>query len=117
MATVVGLGTLGLTWWFPIPTQYTLTIVNLNDSTSNTVALTHDRNYMFTARNVPFTSCDLYRFRVAVLNNADIQSAVITKSVPSLPDVSLLEGSLQHSLLPTAQNEFTLHVTFNVGEF
>lgn len=115
-ATEVGLGSLRLMWWFPIPTLFTLTVINLNDSTSipYIVSGIPDQHYVFVRENAPPTSCDVYRFQVAASDNPNIQSDVVTRSVPSLPDISPLETSLQHSLEP-AQNRFTLNVAFNVS--
>ena len=60
--------------------------------------------------------CDVYSFQVTARNDAGIgnQSEIITGSLPSLPDISAVEDSLQHSLAK-ANGSVTLRVQFNVN--
>ena len=85
--------------------NYTLTATNLNDSSSEPIVVTgiQEQNYIFTARSS--TSCDVYSFQVSAMNAAGASnpSQVITRSLPSLPDISAVEESLSHSLMVTGE--------------
>ena len=56
-------------------------------------------HYIFTDNNIT-RPCDVYSFQVTARNDVEIgdSSEIITGSLPSLPDMSAVEDSLQHSL-------------------
>ena len=60
--------------------------------------------------------CDVYSFQVTARNDVGIgnPSEIIIGSLPSLPDISAVEDSLQHSLAK-ANGSVTLRVQFNVN--
>ena len=95
--------------------NYTLTVTNLNDSSSEPVDVTgiQEQNYIFTA----LSSCDMYSFQVTAINAAGASnpSQVITRSLPSLPDISPVEESLSHSLMVTGEG-VQLTVSFQVSD-
>ena len=94
--------------------NYTLTVTNLNDSSSEPVDVTgiQEQNYIFTA----LPSCDIYGFQVTAINAAGASnpSQVITRSLPSLLDISPVEESLSHSLMVTGEG-VQLTVSFQVS--
>ncbi len=55
-------------------------------------------------------------FQITSFNAAGVSdpSEIITRSLPSLPDISQVEDSLQHSLVNT-EDGITLNVTFDVS--
>ena len=73
------------------------------------------QHYIFTD-NDRARPCDVYSFQVTARNDAGIgnPSEIITGSLPSLPDISAVEDSLQHSLAK-ANGSVTLRVQFNVN--
>ena len=99
--------------------NYTLTITNLNDSNnSEPIVVTgiQEQNYTFTASSS--TSCDIYGFQVTAINAAGASnpSQVITRSLPSLLDISPVEESLSHSLMVTGEG-VQLTVSFQVSDY
>ena len=60
--------------------------------------------------------CDVYSFQVTAVNDAGASepSEIITRNLPSLPDLSLVEDSLYHSLVKGAGGVM-LSVMFNVS--
>ena len=92
--------------------NFTLNVTNLNASNTEPLTERGIRNlyYIFTD-NSP--NCDVYRFQVSALNEAGVTNSneIITRSLPSLPDISAVEDSLQHSLAKAD----TLIVQFNVN--
>ena len=95
--------------------NFTVTVMNLNDSSTGPMEVSgiQDQHYIFTLEDS--TSCDVYSFQVTAVNGAGTgnTSEIITRSLPSLPDISPVQDSLQHSLARTASG-VTLSVTFNV---
>ena len=94
---------------------FTVTVMNLNDSSTGPMEVSgiQDQHYIFTLEDS--TSCDVYSLQVTAVNGAGTgtPSEIITRSLPSLPDISPVQDSLQHSLVRTASG-VTLSVTFNV---
>ena len=120
-ATENGVGSLNIFWSLVtiegVAVNFTVTVTNLNDSMANTgpmeVSGIQDQHYIFTLEDS--TSCDVYSFQVTAMNGAGTgtPSEIITRSLPSLSDISTVQDSLQHSLVRTASG-VTLSVTFNV---
>ena len=94
---------------------FTVTVINLNDSSTGPMEVSgiQNQHYIFTLEDS--TSCDVYSFQVTAVNGAGTGtlSDIITRSLPSLPDISPVQDSLQHSLVRTADG-IVLEVTFNV---
>lgn len=117
-ATENGAGSLIIFWSLPtvvgVAVEFTLTAANLNNSsTGSIVSTTQDQRLVVALPDN--TSCDVYSFQVTAGNAAGIStpSDSIIRSFPSLPDISPVEDSLQHSLTKTEQG-VELTVTFNV---
>ena len=119
-ATEKGVGSVNISWSLVtiegVAVTFTVTVMNLNDSSSTgpmEVSGIQDQHYIFTLEDS--TSCDLYSFQVTAVNGAGTgtPSEIITRSLPSLPDISPVQDSLQHSLVRTASGVI-LSVTFNV---
>ena len=85
--------------------NYTLTITNLNDSSSEPIVVTGIQEQYFIFNGSSSASCDTYSFQVTALNAAGAgnPSEVITWSPSLLPDISQVEESLNHSLMVTSQ--------------
>ena len=98
-----------------VAVNFTVTVTNLNDSSTGPMEVSgiQDQHYIFTLEDS--TSCDVYSFQVTAMNGAGTgtPSEIITRSLPSLPDISPVQDSLQHSLVRTADG-IVLEVTFNV---
>ena len=118
-ATQNGVGSLNISWSLVtiegVAVTFTVTVTNLNDSSTGPMEVSgiQDQHYIFTLEDS--TSCDVYSFQVTAVNGAGTgtPSEIITRSLPSLPDISPVQDSLQHSLVRTASG-VTLSVTFNV---
>ena len=121
-ATENGVGSLNISWSLVttegVAVTFTVTVTNLNDSNTGPICMEvvsgiQDQHYIFTLEDS--TSCDVYSFQVTAVNGAGTgtPSEIITRSLPSLPDISPVQDSLQHSLVRTASG-VTLSVTFNV---
>ena len=120
-ATENGVGSLNISWSLVtiegVAVTFTVTVTNLNDSSTGPmepeVSGIQDQHYIFTLEDS--TSCDVYSFQVTAVNGAGTgtPSETITRSLPSLPDISPVQDSLQHSIVRTASG-VTLSVTFNV---
>ena len=118
-ATENGVGSLNFSWSLVtiegVAVNFTVTVTNLNDSSTGPIGKSgiQDQHYIFTLEDS--TSCDVYSFQVTAVNGAGtgIPSEIITRSLPSLPDISPVQDSLQHSLVRKASG-VTLSVTFNV---
>ena len=114
-----GVGYLNISWSLVtiegVAVNFTVTVTNLNDSSTGPMEVSgiQDQHYIFTLEDS--TSCDVYSFQVTAMNGAGTgtPSEIITRSLPSLPDISPVQDSLQHSLVRTASG-VTLSVTFNV---
>ncbi len=114
-----GPGSLNISWFleYIVPVNSTLTAMNLNASNAKRIVISEvrDQHYIFTVENS--TSCDVYSFQVTAMAagvGSSDPSAVLTRSIPSPPDISLVENSLEHFLAKTACGEFTLVVTIQV---
>ena len=118
-ATENGVGSLNISWSLVtiegVAVNFTMTVTNLNDSSTGPMEVSEiqDQHYIFTLGDN--TSCDVYSFQVTAVNGAGTgtPSEIITRSLPSLPDISPVQDSLQHSLVRTASG-ITLSVTCNV---
>ena len=114
-----GVGSLNISWSLVtiegVAVTFTVTVTNLNDSSTGPMEVSgiEDQHYIFTLEDS--TSCDVYSFQVTAVNGAGTgtPSEIITRSLPSLPDISPVQDSLQHSLVRTPSG-VTLSVTFNV---
>ena len=108
-------GSLNISWSLVIiegvAVNFTVTVTHTN--LSSEVSGIQDQHYIFTIEDS--TSCDVYSFQVTATNSAGTgtPSQIITRSLPSLPDISPVQDSLQHSLVRTASG-VTLSITFNV---
>ena len=115
-ATENGVGSLNISWSLVtiegVEVNFTVNVTNLNDSSTGPMEVSgiQDQHYIFTLGDS--TSCDVYSFQVTADNGAGTgtPSEIITRSLPSLPDISPVQDSLNHSLVRTAR----LSVTFNV---
>ena len=116
-ATENGPGSLNISWSLAfvegVTVNFTLTAINLNDSTTQIIS-TQEQHHIFSVRDS--TSCDTYSFQVtAMADSGDSDpSEVITRSIPSLPDISLVVNSVDHSLAKTANSQFTLNIRIQV---
>ncbi len=117
-----GVGSIRISW-LSLPIEnvsvwFTLNATNLDDTSSESIIISgiSQQHYIFTPTGGGNTSCDVYTFQITALNEsgASDPSEIITRSLPSLPDISQVEDSLQHSLVYTEEDGFTLNVTFNV---
>ena len=118
-ATENGVGSLNISWSLVtiegVAVNFTMNVTNLNDSSTGPMEVSgiQDQHYILTLEDS--TSCDVYSFQVTAVNGAGTgaPNEIITKSPPSLPDISPVQDSLQHSLVRTTSG-VTLSVTFNV---
>ena len=101
--TINGVNSLRVEWSSSIiegvNLQFILTVTNLNSSSSQPLVISNitTQHYNFTMEGDP-SSCDVYTFQVTTFNDAGASdpSETITRSLPSLPDISPVE---EHSLL------------------
>ena len=116
-ATANGLGSLQISWSLDnadnVSVDFVVTATKVADSSERGVVRTSQLNSV-----IPFsdnTSCNNYSIQVVANNSAGQgpPSDVIIRSVPSLPEISAVEESLQHTLRRTS-NGITLDVTLNV---
>ena len=124
MLTPITVNSLRVSWSSPpippgVTLYFNLTIFNLNSSSSEPVLMRTDiqtQHYIFTDGNRA-RPCDVYSFQVTARNDAGMgnPSEIITGSLPSLPDMSAVEDSLQHSLAK-ADGSVTMRVQFNVNK-
>ena len=105
-ATENGVGSLNISWSLVtmegVEVNFSVTVTNLNDSSTGPMEVSgiQDQHYIFTLKDS--TSCDVYSFQVAAVNAAGTNTSdIITRSLPSLPDISpvLDMSGQQHSLL------------------
>lgn len=96
---------------------FTLTATNVNASrTTRPLVVSGIQNpyYLFTVMTSATPSCDYYRFQVVVAIGADTSNpGEIVAAIPTLPDISPIGNSLQHSIVKN-ENGFMVNVTFNV---
>ena len=96
--------------------NFTVTVTNLNDPSTGPMEASgiQDQHYIFTLEDS--TSCDVYSFQVTAVNGAGTgtPSEIITKSLPSLPDISQVQGSLQQFLTKTTEG-IILEITFQLN--
>ncbi len=116
-----GVGSIRISW-LSLPIEnvsvwFTLNATNLDDTSSESIIISgiSQQHYIFTPTGGGNTSCDIYTFQITALNDAGAGDPreIITRSLPSLPDISQVEDSLQHSLV-NSEDGITLNVTFNV---
>ena len=116
-ATANGLGSLQISWSLNnadnVSVDFVLTATNVADSSETIVMRMSQLNSV-----IPFsdtTSCNTYSIQVVANNSAGQgpPSDIIIRSVPSLPEISAVEESLQHTLRRTSSG-VTLDVTFDV---
>ena len=120
-ATENGVGSLNISWSLVtiegVVVNFTVTFTNLNDSSTGPMEVSgiQDQHYIFTLQDS--TLCDVYSFQVTAVNGAGTgtSSEIITRSLPSLPDISSVQNSIQYSLVRTASG-VTLNITFNVHD-
>ncbi len=111
-----GVSSIRMEWSSPITEgvnlKFILTVTYLNSSSSQPLVIPNitTQHYNFTMGGDP-SSCDVYTFQITALNDAGASdpSEIITRSLPSLPDIS----QVQHSLVNT-EDGLKLNVTFNV---
>ncbi len=117
-----GVGSIGISW-LSLPIEnvsvwFTLNTTNLDDTSSESIIISgiSQQHYIFTPTGGGNTSCGVYTFQITALNDAGASdpSEIFTRSLPSLPDISQVEDSLQHSLVNT-EDGITLNVTFDVS--
>lgn len=119
MVTGNGIGSLTISWTSRIEQGVTVTfnlaVVNVNSSSSERtiVPSIETQSYNFSTGRAP--TCDVYSFHVVALNDAGASSPSeeVTRSLPSLPDLSGIEDLLQHTLNKTA-NGVILSASFMV---
>jgi hypothetical protein len=118
IAMATGPGSLNISFsgeavWNGVTVKFTLKATNLNDSTLMMVLSTQDHFFAITLPGN--TSCDIYQFQVTARNDAgsSIPSDTITRSFPSLPDVTVIDNSLDYSLTKLGDGVL-LTTTFNV---
>ncbi len=117
--SVTAVNSLRVEWSSPIiegvNQQFILTVTNSSISQPLVIPNITTQHYNFTMEGDP-SSCDVYTFQITALNDAGASdpSEIITRSLPSLPDISQVEDSLQHSLVNT-EDGITLNVTFDVS--
>lgn len=110
---------MNISWSFSCLTdiRFSLTVVNLNSSSARARVIPGIEHNYYILQNEDTTSCDVYSFHVTAMNSfvSSGTSESITRSFPSLPDVSPVENSLHHSLAK-AGDGVTLSFTFNVSQ-
>ena len=95
--------------------NFTLNVTNLNYSNiGSTVSRIQQQYYILTVEDP--SPCDVYSFQVTAVNDAGASepSEIITRNLPSLPDLSPIEDSLNHSLVNSVGGVM-LSVMFNVS--
>ena len=107
-----------------ISLNYTLKAVPATDDVLTQAITLLQSNYVFTAPdNAP--PCEVYNFSVAATPvgatytgdgcTTSVSSLVLSRMLPSLPDISMLEASLKHSLKKLPTGKFLLNVSFIVS--
>ena len=109
-----------------ISLNYTLKAVPATDDVLTQVITMSllQSNYVFTAPdNAP--PCEVYNFSVTATPvgatytgdgcTTSVSSPVLSRMLPSLPDISMLEASLKHSLEKLQSGKFLLDVSFTVS--
>lgn len=101
-----GVGSLRISWLFScvegVEFEYILTATNINISNARPIVqVLQEQHYIFTLEN---SLCDVYAFQVRALNAtwSSNLSEILTRSLPSLPDVSAIEATLEQSLIKIA---------------
>ena len=101
---------------YEVTVNFTLNVTNLNNSNigSTIVSRIQQQYYILTVEDP--SPCNVYSFQVTAVNDAGASepSEIITRNLPSLPDISSLENSLHHSLVKSAEGVM-LSVMFNVS--
>ena len=115
-----GIGSVRISWdhetRYEVTVNFTLNVTNLNNSkiVSTIVPRIQQQYYISTVEDP--SPCDVYSFQVTAVNDAGASepSEIITRNLPSLPDLSPVEDSLHHSLVKSAEG-MMLSVMFNVS--
>ena len=118
-ATANGLGSLQISWSLDnahnVPVEFVVTATNINvaDPSETIVTRTSQLNSVISFSDT--TSCNNYSIQVVANNSAGQgpPSDVIIRSVPSLPEISAVEESLEHTLRRSSSG-VTLDVTLDV---
>ena len=118
--TEKGIGSVRISWdhktIYNVTVNFTLNVTNLNNSNiGSTIVSRIQQQYYILAVEDP-SPCDVYSFQVTAMNDAGAgePSEIITRNLPSLPDLSPVEDSLHHSLVKSAEG-MMLSVMFNVS--
>ena len=116
--TANGLGSLQISWSLVdnadnVSVDFVVTATNVANSSETIVMKTSQLNSVISFSDS--TSCKNYSIQVVANNSAGQgpPSDVIIRSVPSLPEISAVEESLEHTLRRTSSGA-TLDVTLNV---
>ena len=104
-----GIGSVRISWdhetLYEVTVNFTLNVTNLNNSkiVSTIVSRIQQQYYILTVEDP--SPCDVYSFQVTAVNDAGASepSEIITRNLPSLPDLSPVEDSLCHSLVKSAE--------------
>ena len=116
---IVSDGSIRLIWFVPeiegVPLSFHLSATDLNDSQIGTVTISRimQQNYVFSV--IP-SVCHVYAFQLIAENylGTSAPSEIITRTIPFLPDMSIVDMTLQDFLLKTPK-EFKISVSYNVS--
>ena len=101
MSTTCESSSVQVTFYEGIISNFTVTVIYRNDSMKVTGILRW--SYIF-INVTDSTSCDNYIFKVTAVNDAGVGgTSETTGSFPSLPDITSIQESLQHSLYKTTR--------------
>ena len=97
-------------------TTFTLTATNLNVSIEPTV-IPDIQNQFYVFNTESRSACDTYGFQVStpVAGGGERSSAVVNAVVPSRPNVSLVEETIQHSVSIITASEAIATIEFDVS--
>jgi hypothetical protein len=122
MATGTGVGSLNISWssscFIKGIIQFSLVLLNLNSSQNMPFEVHGIHNLYHRYEIQETTSCDIYQLHVQAVNGSisSKPSDSITTGFPSLPGISPLEKSLQHSVMRNADGEVMLSFSFDVSQ-
>ena len=114
-----GIGSVEISWdhetLYEVTVNFTLNVTNLNSNIRSTIVSRIQQQYYVLTVEDP-SPCDVYSFQVTAVNDAGTSepSEIITRNLPSLPDLSHVEDSLHHSLANSVGGVM-LSVMFNVS--
>ena len=102
--------------------SYTLTVISSN--TQSQILQLHQPYHVFIAPEGA-SPCEVYNFSVTATYDiagasytgagCSVPSSVLSKMLPSLPDISRLESSIEYSLEKDSDKGITLNVSFTVS--